>query len=351
MADPTLFQSQGPKCRRQMPRWMALLGGAAFALAGCGPGGHYSRLSLSNEQDAAAADGLASIDGSASGGSGGTFFGSGGVGGGGIGSGGMTGGNGGTTDTASGGTVGTGGRGSGGVPGTGGMLGTGGASTGGRPGTGGANSGGAGSGGAPGTGGAGARIISIDFAGTQIQMAAGERAGVKAATNWNCAPANSGSVADLMDGSANSTGAGLTWSSNSAYRLNWTDVPGDTRMMNGYLDPSSGNASVTVSGLPSSFRSAGYDVYVYVYGFFSTGNRTSNYTIGSTTTSFMQSGPMASSFPGYALAPSSAVGGNYIVFRNLTGASFTLTATAGPSTNTAARAPVNGLQIVSPSGS
>ena len=41
--------------------------------------------------------------------------------------------------------------------------------------------------------------------------------------------------------------------------------------------------------------------------------------------------------------------GNYVVFRNLTSASFTLTAT--PGTGSPTRAPVNGLQIVAPTGS
>jgi hypothetical protein len=41
--------------------------------------------------------------------------------------------------------------------------------------------------------------------------------------------------------------------------------------------------------------------------------------------------------------------GNYIIFRNVTGAAFTLT--AQPPTGTVARAPVNGMQIVSPPGS
>jgi hypothetical protein len=54
------------------------------------------------------------------------------------------------------------------------------------------------------------------------------------------------------------------------------------------------------------------------------------------------------SFTAFTLAPAGGAG-NYIIFRNVTGAAFTLTAT--PGTGTATRAPVNGLQIVSPTGS
>jgi hypothetical protein len=123
-------------------------------------------------------------------------------------------------------------------------------------------------------------------------------------------------------------------------------------MMNGYLDPvhSSMPAVVTVSGLPASITAGGYDVYVYVLGDVGTGTstRTYRYAIGSTTFTVSQTGPVPTSFTGYTLAPNNGAG-NYIVFRNLTAASFTLTATPGTGTNT--RAPVNGMQIVSPTGS
>jgi hypothetical protein len=51
-------------------------------------------------------------------------------------------------------------------------------------------------------------------------------------------------------------------------------------------------------------------------------------------------------FGGYKLAPAGGAG-NYIVFRNLTTPFFTLAAIPG----TGLRAPVNGIQIVSPTGS
>jgi hypothetical protein len=135
----------------------------------------------------------------------------------------------------------------------------------------------------------------------------------------------------------------------------FTDMAGDTRMMNGYLDPvqAAVPAVVTVSGLPASITGGGYDVYVYMTGDLgtSTVTRTYNYAIGAATFAVTQTGPAPTSFTSYTLAPAGGAG-NYVVFRNLTGAAFTLTATPGnPGTGSNMRAPVNGLQIVSPTGS
>ena len=58
-----------------------------------------------------------------------------------------------------------------------------------------------------------------------------------------------------------------------------------------------------------------------------------------------QAGSSSAVFPGYVVVP--AAGGNTVIFRNVTGTSFTLTATPVSGTP---RAPVNGLQIVSPTG-
>ena len=122
--------------------------------------------------------------------------------------------------------------------------------------------------------------------------------------------------------------------------------------MNGYLDPAAAStpAVVTVSGLPASITGGGYDVYVYVTGEVGTGTstRTYNYAIGTTMFTVSQTGPTPTSFTSFTLAPAGGAG-NYVVFRNLTAATFTLTAT--PGTGNATRAPVNGLQIVAPTGS
>jgi hypothetical protein len=122
-------------------------------------------------------------------------------------------------------------------------------------------------------------------------------------------------------------------------------------MMNGYLDPlaPAAPATVIVGNLPPEIVTPGYDVYVYVSGDTPAAQtRTYRYAIGAVTQMVAQIGPAPTTFPGFTLAPAGGAG-NYIVFRNLTGPSFTLTAT--PGTGTATRAPVNGIQIVSPTGS
>ena len=261
---------------------------------------------------------------------------------GGLGAGGATGGKGGVT--ANGGETRTGGATS-----TGGLTGTGGAGTGGSA-TGGATK---------------SVVISVDFVGgvpgsdrTIKAMAASESAGVKPATYWNSAPGSAGTLSSLVSAAGTLSAASITWNSpfrsgtdSGTYSLYFADAPGDVRMMNGYLDPSSASVSpaiIDVTGLAAPM-SSGYDVYVYCYGQIATPvTRTSQYAIGSTTHTVTQKGPSAAAFAGYTLAPEQG-DGNYVVFRNVTGTGFTLT--AQPGADSMLRAPVNGIQIVYPSGS
>jgi hypothetical protein len=77
----------------------------------------------------------------------------------------------------------------------------------------------------------------------------------------------------------------------------------------------------------------------------------SRYTIGVTAHTTKNTGPMTQTFQGYTLAPEQGQG-NYIVFRNVSGTTFTLTAQPlTGSTDGNLRAPVNGIQIVYPAGS
>ena len=257
------------------------------------------------------------------------------------------------------GTGGAAGRGSGGAAGTGsgGAAGhTGAAGAGGRS-TGGVAGGTAGQGGA---GGLTPLIVSIDFIGGRSStpppaMAASETAGAKPATNWNSAANNAGTLPNLRAADGSETTATVTWNCPAVsgqpgqWDNGFTDAPGDVRMMNGYLDPSSSGspATVTVSALPAAIA-GGYDVYVYGYGDIGdSSTRKYQYAIGTTTFTVSQTGP---STPFSGLAPSTSGGsGDYVVFRKVTGASFTLTAT--PGTGNPTRAPVNGIQIVWPSGS
>jgi hypothetical protein len=191
-------------------------------------------------------------------------------------------------------------------------------------------------------------------------MAATESAGYKPATHWNSAANRTGTLTSLVLADSTTSSASVTWNSpiaggetSATWSLHFTDAPGDVRMMNGYLDPraTASPATINVTGLASPM-SSGYDVYVYCFGEMTwADSRTARYVIGSTTHTVVQAEPPpVTSFSGYTLAPEAGAG-NYVVFKNVTGTSFTLTATPASSTSGAVRAPVNGIQIVYPAGS
>jgi hypothetical protein len=213
------------------------------------------------------------------------------------------------------------------------------------------------------------RILSIDFVGGSMAVGGGptiipsmamdpsEIAGVKRAAHWNSAPGAMGSLTSLALSDGSTVAASATWNSptisggNGVFRNPFADAPGDVRMMAGYLDPASPTmpATVTVSQLPAAFATAGYDVYVYVTGDVTAGaTRTYTYTIGGASLTLSQTGPTPNVFAGYRLAPPGG-SGSFIVFRNVSGSSFTLL--AGPGSGQELRSPVNGIQIVSPAGS
>jgi hypothetical protein len=364
---------------------MAFAGGLV-AFAGCGSGGNYSRPpagsggagevggAAGGESGGGGVGGSAGVGGDEGrGGAGGLIAGSGGSGaagaGGLVGSGGAVAGNGGGgTGGLGGGGAGVAGRGGGG--GGGGM----GIGTGGIGGTGTGGVGGTGTGGSAGGGGA-QQILSIDFVGGVVDNSAGgaggrtvtvmstpmaltEVAGFKPAANWNGAAGAMSSLTPLLLSDGTSTAASVTWNapgtatSPGVYSAGLTDAPGDARMMNGYLDPASGttpSATIAVAGLPAAMATGGYDVYVYFLAALTAGQtRSHKYTIGATTITVSQAGPSPTTFPGYTLA--TATTGDYVVFKNVTGAAFTLTATAVSGTGNIRRAPINGMQIVSPPG-
>jgi hypothetical protein len=129
-------------------------------------------------------------------------------------------------------------------------------------------------------------------------------------------------------------------------------------MMNGFLGPpwaaipATGATLLTVSALPASIASGPYDVYVYVLGS-PVNMRSYQYAIGNTAITVTQTTgppiPPATPYP-YTVAPDMGMG-THIIFRGVTGASFSLTVKPAAGAMTSPRAPVNGFQIVSPSGS
>ena len=216
-----------------------------------------------------------------------------------------------------------------------------------------ASGGAGGKGGNGGRGGSAATTVLI----AAPAMAPTEVAGVKPVARWNSAPGSIGTLDNLVQSDGGQSSASATWNSPSGtnatgvWKNRFPDAPGNVRMMNGYLDPTSSEAPATVliRDLPADMATAGYDVYVYASGDFST-STTRNYTyaIGASSVSVVQAGPTPATFSGFVLAPDGGMG-NYIIFRNVTGAAFTLT--ARPPVGDLTRAPLNGMQIVSPPGS
>jgi hypothetical protein len=265
----------------------------------------------------------------------------------------------------SGGVVGAGGRGGrGGTPASGGAMGGRGGTSTGRGGAAGGRGGSAGHGG--GAGGASSeKILSIDFGvgggDGASAMTATETAGVKPARRWNSAVGASGALSTTLvyaDGSA-ATGTMVTWMSpappapnTGIYSVGLTDATGDGHMMDGYLDPGMApgyNATVTVSGLRLT---GGFDVYVYFMAQLPTRvTRTHKLTIGTKSFTVSQTGASPTKFTAHVKAADMGTTGDYVVFTNVTGTSFTLTSDSVSATDGTMRAPVNGIQIVWPSGS
>jgi len=193
----------------------------------------------------------------------------------------------------------------------------------------------------------GAGSISIDFVGAGRPMGVTETAGVVSRTRWNNAlGAQSTKPLPLIDGAGNGLAATVSWLADGIWQTPIADQPGSSRMMKGYLDTNRGHpSSITVSGL-----SAGScDIYVYVDGDNSTSTHSGSYQLsgpGITTSVFTLVDTPNANFNGIFVQANNS-GGNYVKFAAVPiGASFTLTATPGATSNGYARAPVNGIQII-----
>jgi hypothetical protein len=194
-------------------------------------------------------------------------------------------------------------------------------------------------------------------------MAATEMAGVKPARRWNSAVGASGTLSTTLafsDATA-ATATTVTWMSpappapnTGIYAVGLSDTAGDGHMMDGYLDPGMAPAyaaTITVSGLRAPFTTAGYDVYVYFMAQLPVRvTRSHKLTIGTKSFTVSQTGLSPTMFAAHTKAADMGTTGDYVVFTNLMGATFTLTSTSVSASDGAMRAPVNGIQIVSPGG-
>lgn len=200
---------------------------------------------------------------------------------------------------------------------------------------------------APAGGGTG-KVISVDFVGLGTQMAPTEIAGAIAKGNWNQAiGASSFSPLSLVDETGSATGAAISWHATGTWGLFIADQPGSVRMMEGYLDTGNGTSAttVTVSGLSPNVN--GYNVYVYADGDNGSASRSATYQIsgtGVTTTSIGLTDAASTNFNG-TFTPANDSNGNYVLF-TVTATSFTISATAGQSSDGLQRAVINGIQIV-----
>lgn len=163
-----------------------------------------------------------------------------------------------------------------------------------------------------------------------------------AQSNWNNVYGNAGSANNLVNSAGQATGIDVTWNSTDAWQaLNGAAPTQDAQLMNGYLD---NTIQVTATGITYGT----YDVVVYFNGDSPSQNRVSQYQIGPTSI-FAQDNAFFSG--SYTQVPSTSnmdlgIGtpvGNYVVFYDVSGSSFTLDATPGSNSQ---RAVVSAFQIV-----
>lgn len=188
-----------------------------------------------------------------------------------------------------------------------------------------------------------ADLIGLNFtggnnAGAPTAMLPGDVAGAIQQANWNNANGTNGTLNGLVNGAGVATAATATWHADGTWGSGTGTSTGDRKLYNGYLDATGTSATtVTVSGLAAAGITGPYAVFVYFTGDAVGQNRSGNYTIGGTTEFAVDNTGFTGS---YVQVTDSNANGNYLVFHNITGDSFTLTATP-----VNFRSPVNAIQI------
>ena len=180
-------------------------------------------------------------------------------------------------------------------------------------------------------------------------IASTDTAGVVAVTNWNNKYTNVGGSLQLTDDSGTLLATTVSVSSQYSGSIAGEFATPNETLMGSGTDSSGGNMTATVTGITYDL----YDVYVY-FGSRGATDRFGNYTI-------TPSGTGASaeqSLLGYDIGTFTNVGGfiledgsgggsgigNYMVFKNVSGANLLIT--ADPQNVSTPRAPLNGFQIV-----
>jgi len=190
--------------------------------------------------------------------------------------------------------------------------------------------------------------IIVNFVGASVNgnptpLSPIQAAGVLTLSNWNNVAQSgaNGTQGGLKDSSGFATSASITWSSDNLWSTPMIEANANYQMMKGYLDNPTHDITISVSGLPYGTN----DVYVYFNDDNNTGGTIGSYTIGSKKIYGHDTGRFAGTFVlanGISGADPDA-SGNYLIFRNISGSSFTIN--AHPE-NAVHRSPINGVQIV-----
>lgn len=203
-------------------------------------------------------------------------------------------------------------------------------------------------------------VISFNFTGTSgnngtaSPMATNEVAGVLQAANWNNSTnQSSGALDNLVDSSGVATPASITWSGTGIGTTAEGNNAGDDRMMKGYVDVTNGaTGTITVTNIPGSISGGSYDVLVYFDGANGSADRNAEFMLGS---AFFYGKDYTSYSGTYIQATTtnnntiSTPGANFVLFTNVSGNSFTVTATPGYANDGNPHAEFNGIQIIADS--
>ncbi len=196
-------------------------------------------------------------------------------------------------------------------------------------------------------------IISVNFQGGGAPAdgpTVTSTAGYVPADNWNNGTGASGTVSNLIDSTATSTTADISWQTFNTWDLaNGDGNGGDQDMMSGYLDNFSvGSQAITISDLQPN---KGYDVYVY----FNRGNATYSglsATDGiSNNTYYGFDNGSSYATNGYLISSDDNIGdgwttANVFLYEDYTGSTLTITDPGNPGAPGDWKSYVQGIQIV-----
>jgi hypothetical protein len=204
--------------------------------------------------------------------------------------------------------------------------------------------------------------VNVDIEGfeiTRVIGANGKYAGYVALSNWNeiAYNSNGGSVTGLVNSAGQTNNMIVSWTAGGNRRWNGPfGLPsGDFALLNGFLEATAGtNITLTISGIPANYQSAGYSLYVYMgepsatvgavgasdsFAFVSVGTAT-NYYHGEDLAYWDGSYTLATTTD-ISQAPADA---NYALFTNLNSASVTVT--VAPDPNFTGPSSLSGFQLV-----